>query len=80
MTKKEIDFINKNFRLTWEPNREKIKPYLLKRKRMTVTFEKLTEIIGEKRAIFIAKNLSIFKNDKIRYFVQNKGKLDVYSK
>lgn len=80
MTEDQIIFFNKNFQITWEPNREKIKPYLLKRKRMTITFEKLIKIVGEKRANFIAKNLMKFKKDKIRYFVQNKGKLDVYSK
>lgn len=80
MTEKEIQFLNKNFRFTWMPIREKIKPYLVERKRSTVTFQKLSELIGEKRANFIAENLKIMKKDSIRYRVQNKGKLDIYCK
>lgn len=80
MTDKEIQFLNKNFRFTWMPIREKIKPYLVERKRSTVTFEKLSELIGEKRAKFIAKNLLLMKKDSIRYKVQNRGTLDIYCK
>lgn len=80
MTEKEIQFFNKNFRFTWMPIREKIKPYLVERKRSTVTFQKLAELIGEKRATFIGNHLKVMKKDSIRYKVQNKGTLDIYCK
>jgi hypothetical protein len=80
MTDTEIILFNKNFQLTWEPTREKIKPYLIKRKRMTITVEKLHEVVGEKRADFIIEKCLKLKKDKKRFYVQNKGKLDVYVK
>jgi hypothetical protein len=73
-------FFQKNFRLTWQPTREKVKPYLLPRKRITITLEKLSEIIGEKRCKFLIPKIIDMQGDNQRFRVQNKGILDVYVK
>lgn len=69
-----------NFRLAWQPVREKVKPFLLKRQRQLITLDKLYEIVGKKRADFIVKKCLQLKLDKKRFKVQNKGILDVYCK
>jgi hypothetical protein len=73
-------FLDLNFRLTWMPIQEKIKPRLLKRKRMTIDFCKLPELIGEKETILFMSRLLKLKAQSRRYKIPNKGIIDVYSK
>jgi hypothetical protein len=71
-------FLERNFRLTWKPDGEHVKPILVKKKARTIHFKNLPNIVGDKKASFIVNRLIGLKEDSIRFRVQNKGTLYVY--
>lgn len=73
-------FLDKNFRLTWMPIQEKIKPRLLKRVRKTIDFKNLPDLIGEKETILFMSRLMKLKAQSQRYRIPHRGIIDVYSK
>lgn len=76
----DLTLIEKNFRLNWSANTEKVKPRLTKALRTTISAPRLIDIIGEHRAEFIFKSMLKMKGDKKVFSVQDKGKLTVYVK
>jgi hypothetical protein len=72
-------FLEKNFRLTWMPIQEKIKPRLVKRIRKTVHFNNLPDLIGEKETLLFMGKLLKLKAQNKRYKIQHRGIIDVYA-
>lgn len=74
----DLAFIEKNFRLNWSGKREKIKPYLSKPIRTTVSGPRLIEIIGLNHANYLFGKMIEMKDQKKTFSVRDKGKLTVY--